>query len=58
MVQRIATVVFDADSAQVSALTQRHLSVCLCDNSLTAVAAKYDDGLSLVQVFVCSDIAL
>ena len=36
----------------------RHLSVCLCVNSLTAVAAKYDDGLSLVQVFVFSAIAL
>ena len=58
VVQRIATVVFDADSAQMSAFTHRRLPVCLCVKSLTAVAAKYDDGLSPVQVFVCSAIAL
>ena len=52
------TAVFDADFAQMSAFTRRHLPVCLCVKSLTAVAAKYDDGLSPVQVFVCSAIAL
>ena len=54
----VGTAVFDADFAQMSAFTHRHLPVCLCVKSLTAVAAKYDDGLSPVQVFVCSAIAL
>ena len=54
----VGTAVFDADFAQMSAFTHRHLPVCLCVKSLTAVAAKYDDCLSLVQVFVFPAIAL